>query len=271
MFRVAYTTLMLLAAASLPTHTSLAGNSTPYYLSDGGSDTVYVIHNGAVVNSFSTPFGGNAIVVRDTVWVNDGIEIAREYLLDGTPNSDFDFLANLGQLVTDSATGPNQNYSIESVEVDCCNPVYVSEPNFLSGRRLFELPFAYIGQGIAYDFSDGTLYTSGIDFSETLVINRTEITHWDLDGNELGSFDIGQFLGGLAYERATDTLWGFNSTVGNLVQFTKTGTILQDFKVSGLPPNVRGGGEMIAIPEPAAFTLSALCFVAVLQRRRRSR
>jgi hypothetical protein len=75
-------------------------------------------------------------------------------------------------------------------------------------------------------------------------LSTSIIRRFALDGTQLGSFDPGQSLVGLAFEQATNTFWGFNTGTSNLVQFNSAGTVLQDVDIPGFSPSNPYGGEM---------------------------
>ena len=239
-----------------------ATNVTPYYLFDGDSLSGWQITNGAVTNAFPTYFLGYPVAVRNSIWLGHRDDAgAVEYTLGGTPTGNSGTGGNNFSQLLDGATGRNgTNYGIE-----CCGANSVTAANADWGNQvvLFDLPQGMEGSGIAFDPLDDSLYLSAFDGT---------IYHYGLDGSFLGSFGVGQFLIGLAYEQATDTFWGFNRSTFNLVQFDRTGAVLQDVDIPGFFPGNPWAGEMafLDVPEPGTLALLGLGFAGLgLSRRRR--
>ena len=240
-----------------------ATNITPYYLFDGDSEDAWEITNGVVANTFSTYRLGYPSSVRNTIWLGDRDDNeAREYTLAGVPTGNTSVGGSGFSQFLDGASGPNANYSVE-----CCgstDSVSVSNLDFSNQTVLFDLPAVNNrgGSGIAYDLANDTLYVSQID--------TDTIWNFDLSGNLLGSFDLGQEIVGLAYEEVTDSFWGFNRSTDNLVQFNRAGTVLQDVDIPNFNPGNPWGGEMIVrIPEPTTLALFAMMLAGLGFTRRK--
>ena len=130
--------------------------------------------------------------------------------------------------------------------------IWLANVDWSNQRVLFDLGFN--GTGVAYDFVSNSLFIS--EFGNTIY-------NYDLTGQLIQSFNIGMRLVGLAYETATDTVWGFNRSTNNLVQLDKNGAILQDVDIANFAPNNPFGGEMRVssvptVPEPAPLALLGL-------------
>lgn len=254
-------TLALAAPAS-------ASNIRPYYLADGDSSIAYEITNGVVTNTFTTFDLAYPLAVRGTIWLGHRDDAsAAEFSLAGVATGATSVGGtNFSQLL-DGATAPTRNYGVE-----CCgspNSVTVANADWTNQQVLFNLPANRNGQGILFDPTDSTLYVSSFD--------DTAIIQFDLDGNILNRFDLDQGLVGLAYEDATDTFWGFNTTTDNLVQFNRAGVILADVDIPNFNPSNPYGGEMPlgdlpppAVPAPATLLLlgAALAGLGFARRRR---
>lgn len=141
-------------------------------------------------------------------------------------------------------------------------------------------------QGITYDTSTNTIWTSDYDFNATVTGGR--VRQWSLTGVELFSFPVINPAGvaserntALAYDQSDDTFWmnahventlGFGS--GELWQFRRDGTFIQAIHGRQTNPNaptnvLYWGGEIRTIPAPSAATLMGLAGAALLRRRRR--
>ena len=148
--------------------------------------------------------------------------------------------------------------------------VYVGDGNVYKFDRSWQsyTPiFSTIGggeAGISFDAAAGTLWTAepGSGSSSTL-------RNYDLSGTALSSFPSSgpdnQFY--LAYDRADDTLWTVTTSTGWFSQYSKAGSLLQQFQVPGFSePNVRGAE--FQIPAPGAAPALALSSLLGTRRRR---
>ncbi len=234
---------------------ALAGNLTPYYIFDGGIAKGYEILNGAVVNTFNTFFHGYPPAITNTIWLghrdNGG---AQEYTLAGiATGSTSAGGVIISQLLDGTADGKGKNYGST-----CCSGqdiVTVANFDWSNQQTLFNISVE--AGGIAYDPQNSHLFISTLRSGG--VINE-----YDLSGNLLNSFNVGLDIVGLAYEQATNSLWGYLAlppSSGNLdmYNFSTAGVQLEHVVVAGSFSNPLGGEmPLLPVPEPSTLALMGL-------------
>ena len=254
--------LLLGSVLALSAGAAQAGNITPYYLVDGDNARAVVIQDGAVVNSFAVPFRGYPIAINGTVWVGDrDNEGATEYTLGGTPTGNTGAGGAWLSQILDGTTDGTNNFG-----VSCCDSqaVTIAATDWSNQSILFDLDYG--ANGIAYDPTTTSLFVSFFGGG---------IAQYDMQGNVLGLFMAE--LVGLAYEAATDTLWGWDPFASALVQYSKTGDLLETNPVDVAQYGLTNpfGGEMAAslaveVTEPASLALFGAGVIGLgLGRRRR--
>jgi hypothetical protein len=265
-------TLLLSAVAA----TSLAAQSTNYYILDGDSDRGFIVRNGAVQSTFALPksnpvslqtsqyalrFQGSNFLVSERSGGG-----AVEYDATGTATGvTFTHAAQNFDELLDGTSDGTYSYSAR-----CCSTgggIIRADLNF-GGMTELTPNFTTDLSGIAYAASTNSLFVS--DFGGTIY-------EMGLDGSQRNSWSLGiSFLGSLAYESSTNSLWGAVNGSNQIVNISLGGTVLNTINVTGGLEGNFWGGEMAqsatVVPEPSTYALMATGFagLAVAARRRRA-
>ena len=294
-----------LAAASAAS----AGPTGRYYVTDESGFNKVWQFQGSTLASFDTVPAGGAdgpiVVDGNTNTVRSvkggftggaGPSPGSEYNFAGVPGAaiSLDFSAHAGYgRVIDAAFDGTNTYIVAGLFGGA--GVFKYGANF-SGPGV--LQFNLLGaaqstsQGITYDTTTNTIWTSDYDFGATATGGR--VRQWSLAGVELASFAVVDSAGhsserntALAYDFSDDTFWlnahvedtmGFG--LGELWQFSRGGIFLQ--KIHGqqfdpaAPSLLYWGGEILAtgqghVPEPGTTWLLAVAALALLGVRRQRR
>jgi hypothetical protein len=233
------------------------------YITDGDAAKLQAIDTttGQIAFTATTSSLAYPIAVRDTIVLGhrDSPGITGAYELTtgsligtiqlplGTPN---------WSQTVDGAAGGNYNYTFAAFTNS--TTVYRTDASWANPTAAFTLTGSDLG-GITFDSASGNLWVS--DYSA--------IYQYTTSGTLLSQFAHSSDRGALAYQSSTDTLWFVpNSSASPLLQYSKTGTLLQSLTVSGRSGNVFGA-EFAAIPEPSTYALFALGLGVVLWLRRR--
>ena len=293
-----------LAAASAVS----AGPTGRYYVTDeSGFNRVWQFQ-GSTLSSFATvPAGGadgpivvdgNTSTVRSVkggFGGGSGPSPGSEYTFAGVPGAaiSLNFSAHAGYgRVIDAAFDGTNTYIVAGLFGSAGVFKYGAD---FSGPGV--LQFNLLGaaqstsQGITYDTTTNTIWTSDYDFGAGATGGR--VRQWSLAGVELASFAVVDSAGNaserntaLAYDFSDDTFWmnahvedtmGFG--LGELWQFDRSGNFLQ--KIHGkqfdstAPSLLYWGGEILAtgkghVPEPGTIWLLAVAALALLGVRRAS-
>jgi hypothetical protein len=251
----------VVVVAALGTSGVVSAQSTPYYITNGDASTMYIVQNGTLQATVSTYHYAYPPAIRSTIILGqrDDAE-AREYTLAGVPTGNtWTGSGNFTQILDGTTDGAQHNYGVL-----CCTAtpaVIQTDLHWQNSAVLFDLPGGQDGWGIAYDTRSRHLFVS---------LDDDSVHEFDLTGTQVSSFTpaAGRLVG-LAYEQATDTLWGKLNGGGTLYQYSKTGTLLNTVVVPGFSPGNDYGGEMAlsaaeAIPAVSLTGLAVFCLLVAL-------
>ena len=237
-----------LVAALAMTFASMgsAANAARYYLFDGDARRAVAIDNGVVAFGFDIPSLGYLVSVTNSIWLGDRDDRGSvEFTLNGTPTGrTATGGAAFSQLLDGTGDGTH-NYG-----VTCCtanNAVTIADADWSNQHVLFGLNDN--SSGIAFDSRSNSLYVVGYD---------RVISNYALSGALLStSAPVDGFLAGLAYDRTSDTLYGWNRSSSSLEQYSLSGTRLGTHYVNVASYGVNNpfGGEIGNVPEPAVWAM----------------
>jgi len=297
------------AAAVTASVPAAAGPSGRYYVTDeSGFNQVWQFQGSTLATFPTVPAGG-----ADGPIIVDGNTNTVRSVKGGfgggsgpVPGSEYDFAGNVVgvPLSLDFSAHPGAGRVIDAA-FDGTNSYIVSglfgtagvyryNPDFSGpGVLQFAIPGtpANTAQGITYDTTTGTIWTSDYDFSATATGGR--VRQWSLAGVELGSFAVVDNAGNaserntaLAYDFSDDTFWmnahventlGFG--IGELWQFSRSGVFLQKIHGQQFDPSapanilywggeIRATGEPTPTPTPGMVGLFALATLGAFGLRR---
>ncbi len=210
-----------------------------YYLLDGNSRQISVVRNGVLQRSWTAPDDQLPVAVSDTVRTygeyGDGGDYGSEYQLDGTPTgTTYPWQGLATEYLVDGTTdGTTYNWLVGYDS----NQVIQYDRDWANPTVLFTTPAE--PTGITYDPTTGHLGHLWLIVYSTATINE-----YTMAGTLVSSFPYvySGWMGALAYEPATDTLWAAAYlSGGELWQYDKTGNVLQKVTVPAVDGYVWGG------------------------------
>jgi DNA-binding beta-propeller fold protein YncE len=240
--------------------------TTPYYITDGDATTMYVIQNGALQATHTILPMGDAIAIRNTMWIASWQDDASaEYTLAGAATGATHTLpATYTQLLDGTTDGVQYNYA--SQWNGSAPNVIRADPEWQNQQVLFSLTSGTMITGITYDPTTSHLFLA--------VETDNTVREFDLSGNQLNSFSVSAVSGRpccLAYEAATNTLWLSANGSSNIYQFSKAGSLQRTLTIANFPSvgaeNTWGGemqvGSAQAIPAAGAAALALFGLLVV--------
>jgi len=301
--------LSVLATGSMLFSGTAFGQSGRYYVTDeSGFNSVWQFQGGSLVSSFPTvPAGGaDGPIIVDGI--NNRVRSVKGGFFGGggggspVAGSEYDFAGAVqgplgldftahggyGRVIDAAFDGQNTYIVSGNIFGGSSAGVFKYNGDFSGpGTLMFNLVGAQqeTTQGITYDTTTNTIWTSDYDFNATVTGGR--VRQWSLTGTELFSFPVVDNSGNaserntaLAYDFSDDTFW-MNAHVentlgfgfGELWQFDRNGNFLQKIHglqtVSGAPSNILyWGGEIKTVPEPTTCVLLILGLGASVTMRR---
>lgn len=292
----------LVAASSAST--AMAGPTGRYYVTDESGFNKVWQFQGSTVTSFPTsPPGaadgpiivdGNTNTVRSVkggfvggAGPSPGSEYNFAGGVVGAVSLDFSAHGGYGRVI-DAAFDGTSAYIVAGLFGSA--GVFKYAADFSGpGTLMFNLVGAEqsTSQGITYDTTTNTIWTSDYDFNAGATGGR--VRQWSLAGVELASFAVIDNMGNaserntaLAYDFTDDTFWmnahvedtlGLGFGLGEFWQFDRAGNFLSKFHAqqfdASAPSNVlywggeiRATGQPTGVPEPGSIWLLAVAALA---------
>ena len=260
-FKFLNTTLSVL----ILTVSSLA-NAGIIYVTDGDSQRLAIVNTstGSLVNTVSTDGGAYPIAVQDTIWLGHlyGSSSAVEYDLNGISTGSTSAASTFN--ATDGASDGVLNYALTDVFTTSATIVSANQ-DWTNQQYMFTVSSNSGGLvGITYDSALSSFWIS----------SANDIFQYDLTGSLISQFSHTAGRGALAYDQDTDSLWmvarGAGYTNGTLVEYDKTGSVLQTQFIPGLASNNWGAEfamSSTSVPEPSTLAIFALGMIGLASRR----
>lgn len=302
--------IFLLGALAIAAN-AFAGPTGRYYVTDeSGFNKVWQFQGNSLSSFPTVPSGGadGPIIVDGNTNTVRSVKGGFSGGASASPGSEYDFAGNpLGPISLDFSAHSGYGRVIDAA-FDGTNAYIVSglfgnagvfryNADFSGpGTLMFNLsgPAQSTAQGITYDTTTNTFWTSDYDFGASATGGR--VRQWTSSGVELFSFAVVDNLGNaserntaLAYDFADDTFWmnahvestmGFG--VGELWQFDRTGNFLQKIHGRQFDSNaptdilywggeIRATGEPAEVPEPGSIWLFGIAGWCAWRAARKNR
>ena len=232
------------------------------YITDGDANKITAIQNGVIIDE-NLDVGGSRryrVAVRDTIWLGDmdaADNVELDLNLDPTGNTSPSGLNILEG--TDGATDGSFNYTVESFLSSA--GVYQYDADWSGGTLMFTVSGTSI-VGITYDPVNRSLWIS----------DQNTIYEYSMDGNLISQFPQSGQVGSLAYELSTDTLWHVSNSGSTILQYEKSGVLLNTLSVNyggnyygaEMSAGAPQGVEAVPVPTLGSTAIAALILLMTL-------
>lgn len=253
------TATLVLTVCAIAVSARAAGPVSDYYIIDGQNFNCYLVNGTNVTTLFQTRDDQMPLAVVDTIrtYGEYSTDFGSEYDLSGNWMG-VDYPAGGGpdgQRVDGTTDGSHYNYMAAYND----GSIWRFNRTWGDGEYLFAVPGGTTG--VTYDLTTGNLW----------VINHGLhlVEEYTMGGQVVSSFGwstSSNWMGALAYEPASDTLWATDFANGDMYNFAKDGTLIDMVNM----PQLAGyawGGEFAMIPAPATLSLLTLSLLGVRRRR----
>ncbi|MEH6594535.1 MAG: PEP-CTERM sorting domain-containing protein [Colwellia polaris] len=242
-------------------------NAGIIYVTNGDSSRLAIADtsSGTLIDTITTSRGAYPIAVQDSIWLGHlyGSNTASEYDLNGLSTGSTSTASMFS--ATDGASDGTMNYALTGV--------------FSSNAQVISANKDWTNQQSMFSISSNSGRLVGITFDSVFdsfwISSAREIFQYSLTGDLISKFSHSAGDGGaLAYDQETDSIWmvarGSGYTNGTLVQYNKSGSVLQTQFISGLSSNNWGAEFAMAtteVPEPSTLAVFALGLMGLASRK----